>query len=96
MSAGVSAPVGILLLLALLVLGGLGWSYVEATLVDVAGQGLVFSVAKWFTLAGTLLTIGMGFLTMALQLAVLDNAGEGSVHGNHFTPSVPFCHDDCK
>ena len=63
MSAGVSAPVGIFLLL---VLGALRWSYTEATLVDVAGQGLAFLVAKCFILAGTLLMMGMGFLATAL------------------------------
>ena len=36
---------------------------------------------KWMVLVGTLVTMVVGFLAMALQLAILDNAGEGTAWG---------------
>ena len=81
LTAGVSAPVGIFLIVALLVLGCLGWAQVESNLVDTAGRGLTYTVGKWVILSGTLGTMVAGFLAMALHLALLDNAGEGSAWG---------------
>ena len=43
---------------------------------DAAGQGLAYTIAKWQVLGGTLGTMVARFLAMALQLAILDNAGE--------------------
>ena len=81
LSAGMSAPVGMFLIVAVLVLGCLGWAQGESILVDTAGQGLTHTFGKWVELGGTLGTMVARFLAMALQLAILDNAGEVTAWG---------------